>query len=213
MADDRYINGVNVPQWRKGRGDGTTLDPFRFGFFSTELETSIGAPADISATTDIGTFSLVSLLKRILASKLPDAVNSRIPVDPSYGTYGAPLLTVTSALATGAFFDTSRFGRVRLQVNNTGANPLNGFEISSFAHASGDAQVHLNTSAHFTSPTAGSIVRHCADLSGAPIDLTTLPAGGKAVMAIDLRDFFAMQLRLRATSTAGTTLQFYWGAA
>ena len=140
-------------------------------------------------------------------------MNSRVPVDSQYGTYGAPSLAITSLLSTGTFFDTSKFGRVRLQVNNTGANALSGFEISSLAHAAGDAQVHLNLSTHFTTPTAGSILRHCADLTGAAIDLTTLPAGGKAVMAFDLRDLFAMQFRVRATSTAGTSLQFYWGAA
>jgi hypothetical protein len=39
-----------------------------------------------------------------------------------------------------------------------------------------------------------------------------LPAAGNAVMAIDLRDFFASDIRIRATSTSGTNLQLLWGA-
>lgn len=173
---------------------------------------NIGAIADSAAASDFGGFSLIALFKRLLSVKLPDAVNGRIPIDGKLGVYGNPTLAITSTLSTGIIFDVSKFTRLRLQVNNTGANPLSGFEISTRSHVTGDFQVHLNTAAHFTTPASGSILRHCADLTGAAIDVTTLPASGKAVMAIDLRDFFASDIRIRATSTAGTNLQVLWGA-
>jgi hypothetical protein len=175
-------------------------------------DANLGAIADTSAASDFGGFSLIALVKRLLSVKLPDAVAGKIPTDNKFGTYGSPTLAVTTALSTGVVFDVAKFQRLRLQVNNTGVNPLNGFEISTRSHATGDFQVHLNLPIHYTSPAAGSIVRHCADLAGAAIDLTILPASGKAVMAIDLRDFFASDIRVRATSAAGTNIAILWGA-
>jgi hypothetical protein len=173
---------------------------------------NLGAIADTSAASDFGGFSLIALFKRLLSIKLPDSVAGKVPVDGKFGTYGNPTLAITAALSTGIIFDVSKFQRLRMQINNTGANALNGFEVSTRSHVTGDWQIHLNLAAHFTAPTAGSILRHCADLSGAAIDLTTLPASGKSVMAIDLRDFFASDIRVRAASTAGTNMQVLWGA-
>ena len=133
-------------------------------------------------------------------------------MDAKFGTYGNPTTAITAALSTGIIFDISKFQRLRIQVNNTGTNPLNGFEVSTRSHVTGDWQVHLNLAAHFTTPTAGSILRHCADLTGAAVDLTTLPASAKAVIAVDLRDFFASDIRVRATSVAGSNVQVLWGA-
>jgi hypothetical protein len=175
-------------------------------------DVNLGTIADTSAATDTGSFSLISLFKRLLTSKLPDVVAGKIPTDSKYATYGNPTLAVTAALGTGVIFDVAKFRRLRLQIKNTGTNPLNGLEVSTRSHATGDFQVHLNTTSHFTTPTTGSILRHSADLTGAAIDATTLPANGNAVMAIDLRDFFASDIRIRATSTAGTNLQIFWGA-
>lgn len=175
-------------------------------------DSNLGAIADTTATTDVGSFSLIALFKRLMLIKLPDSVGGRIPTDGKFGFYGAPTLSVTAALSTGVIFDISKFQRLRLQINNTGVNPINGLEISTRVQNTGDFQVHLNAAAHFTTPTPGGILRHCGDLAGAPIDLTTLPASGKAVMAIDFRDFFASDIRIRATSSAGTNLQVLWGA-
>jgi hypothetical protein len=173
---------------------------------------NLGTITDTSATSDAGSFSLISLFKRLLASKIPDAVAGKIPTDSKYATYGNPTLAVTAALGTGVIFDISKFQRLRVQIKNTGTNALNGLEISTRSHATGDFQVHLNIATHFITPTAGSILRHCGDLTGAAIDATTIPAGDSAVMAIDLRDFFASDIRIRATSTSGTNLQLLWGA-
>jgi hypothetical protein len=173
---------------------------------------NIGALADTTATSDVGAFSLIALIKRLLSAKIPDTVAGKIPTDGKFGTYANPTLAVTAALGTGVIFDISKFQRLRLQIKNTGANPLNGLEISTRSHVTGDFQIHMNVAAHFTAPTSGSILRHCADLSGVAIDATTLPAAGNAVMAIDLRDFFASDIRIRATSTSGTNLQLLWGA-
>jgi hypothetical protein len=213
MSEDKYINGDALPKLRSARGTGVTGDGFRFEFFSTELETVIGATNEVAATSDTGAFSLTRLFKRLLSVKLPDAVNGRIPV-VNNATYGNPTLAASSALgATAVSFDVSTFSRLRIQINNTGANPLNGFEISTKAHATGDPQVHLNAPTHFTAPAAGSILRHCGDLTGALADPTTLAAAGKVVLALDFRDFFASEIRIRATSVSGTALQIYWGAS
>ena len=212
MAEDAYINGANLPKQRDARGTGVAGDGYRFGFYSAELETVVGATSETAATSDTGVFSIVRLLKRLLSVKLPDAIGGRVPTI-SPGTYGAPVVAVTAALGVGTSVDVSTYRRVRIQINNTGANPLSGFEISSKANSTGDPQVHLNLPTHFTAPTAGSILRHCADLNGAAIDPTTLAAGSKVVMAFDLRDFFASEIRIRATSASGTNLQIYWGAA
>lgn len=173
---------------------------------------NIGAIADAAAGSDFGGFSLIALFKRLLSIKLPDAVAGKIPVDAKFGTYGNPTLAVTAALSTGIIFDVAKFQRLRIQINNTGANALNGLEISTRSHSSADFQVHLNTAAHYTSPASGSILRHCADLVGAAIDPTILPGSGKVIIAIDLRDFFASDIRIRATSAAATTLATFWGA-
>lgn len=175
-------------------------------------DTNLGAIGDSSAASDFGGFSLIALFKRLLSIKLPDSVAGKIPTDSKFGTYGNPTIAIVATLSTGIIFDISKYRRLRLQINNTGGNSLNGFEISTRSHITGDWQIHLNLAAHFTSPTAGSILRHCADLNGAAIDLTTLPASGGAVMAIDLRDFFASDIRIRATSPAGTNIAILWGA-
>lgn len=192
----------------KASGDGSNTNEF----VVEHADANVGARADSAATSDTGTFSLIALLKRLLSTKLPDAVSGRVPTDGSLTTYGNPTLAVPTSLSTAVIFDCSKFKRLRIQINNTGSNALNGFEISTRGHGSGDYQVHLNTSTHYTSPTAGGILKHCADLSGASASPTTLAAGGKVVMAIDLTQFFAETIRIRATSAAATNLQIYWGA-
>ncbi|HNN82043.1 MAG TPA: hypothetical protein PKL30_24385, partial [Leptospiraceae bacterium] len=47
---------------------------------NSSISTAIGSRSDASATSDSGTFSIVSLLKRLLG-KLPTLVSGRLPVD------------------------------------------------------------------------------------------------------------------------------------
>lgn len=208
MANLKARDGAGALIELDAIGDGQPATPF----VVTHRDLGVGLLTEPMGTSDIGAFSLIGLLKRVLSVKLPDVVAGRVPtIAPAI--YGAPTIALTAALGTGASIDVSAYQRVRIQINNTGANSLSGFEISTKAHTTGDPQVHLNLPAHFTAPTAGSILRHCADLNGAAIDPTILAAGGRMVMAIDLRDFFASEIRIRATSAAGTNLQVYWGAA
>lgn len=60
---------------------------------STAANAAVGAPSDAVATTDTGTFSLISLTKRVLG-KMPTLVSGRIPVDGSGVTQ--PVSGVTS---------------------------------------------------------------------------------------------------------------------
>ena len=50
----------------------------------SNIDTDIGAPADSAASTDTGSFSLISLFKRLLSTKLPDQPSGRIqsPLPP-----------------------------------------------------------------------------------------------------------------------------------
>lgn len=131
--------------------------------------------------------------------------------DGSSGT--SPTLAVTAALGAGTEIVVASFTRFALQVQNTGANALNAFEISTRNHASAGWIPRLNAAAHYTAPPSGSILRACADGNGAVIDVTTLAAGTIAALSFDLRDFYAQAIRIRASSAAGTTLQFYTGGS
>jgi hypothetical protein len=190
--------------------------------YTDGIEGAIGstnsALATISGYTD-GIETLIGTTNSSLTGingKLPTLTAlSRLPAEVTAPTYGNPSLTVAASVAvgssTGTFISTEQFKVFRLQVNNTGANALSAFEISTRCHASADMQVHLNAASHFTAPTANSIIRLSADLAGAAIDLTTLPASGKAIITFDFTNFFSETIRIRAASTSGTTLVFYWG--
>lgn len=62
MASIKYIDGSSQTRERAITGSGTTNDPDVFLFSSNEL----GAKADTAATSDTGSFSLISLFKRLL---------------------------------------------------------------------------------------------------------------------------------------------------
>ncbi|NBW17033.1 MAG: hypothetical protein EBR82_54560 [Caulobacteraceae bacterium] len=63
----------------------------------SNIDTDLGAQADASASSDTGTFSLISLVKRILGTKLPDQSSGRIPVTlASAGTNGSTAPTTAN---------------------------------------------------------------------------------------------------------------------
>lgn len=64
MASIKYIDGSSQTRERAITGSGTTNDPDVFLFSSNEL----GAKADTAATSDTGSFSLISLFKRLLTN-------------------------------------------------------------------------------------------------------------------------------------------------
>jgi hypothetical protein len=206
MANLVAKDGSGTTQYIGATGAGTDADPL----ILRRQDAGVGGPADAAATADTGTFSLVALLKRLLSAKLPDPISGRIPTDASLAVYGSPTLTATPALS-GPSFAIEKFTRLRLQVNN-GPAALTGFEISTRAHAGADWQVHLNTAGHYTSPAAGSILVHCANLGGTVIDPTSLAANGKVVLALNFTQFFAQEIRVRATSGSSSLVQLYWGA-
>lgn len=64
------------------------------------IDADIGAPGDAAATTDTGSFSLISLFKRLLSTKLPDQSSGRIPVTlASAGTNGSTAPTTANLYA------------------------------------------------------------------------------------------------------------------
>lgn len=103
MANQSYIGVSGTTLYRKATGTGTDVDPYITEF----NEPSIGETADAAATTDTGTFSLISLFKRLL-QKLPALESGRIPVALSGGggggteyADGATAATPTGTVAMG----------------------------------------------------------------------------------------------------------------
>lgn len=66
----------------------------------SNIDTDLGALADSAASTDTGSFSLISLFKRLLSTKLPDQSSGRIPVTlASAGTNGSTTPTTANLYA------------------------------------------------------------------------------------------------------------------
>ena len=66
----------------------------------SNIDTDLGALADSAASTDTGSFSLISLFKRLLSTKLPDQSSGRIPVTlASAGTTGSTAPTTANLYA------------------------------------------------------------------------------------------------------------------
>jgi hypothetical protein len=212
LASVSYIAGDNTTRQRDlVSGDGSLANP---DVVRSEDPTMQGIGTVIS-----GNVVDIETIVAAISSRLPTAlVTGRLPVDSLYQaiTGATPNLTVTGGVAltasTGVFIATANFTRFRVQINNIGANALTGLEISTRAHASADMQVHLNASAHYTAPPANSILRLSGDTLGAATDPTLLAGStGKVILAFDFTNFFAETLRIRASATTTTTLQFFWG--
>lgn len=73
----------------------------------SNIDTDLGAPADSAASTDTGSFSLISLFKRLLSTKLPNSSGGRVPVDGS-GVTQPVSGTITSNAGTGTFTTSDR---------------------------------------------------------------------------------------------------------
>lgn len=67
----------------------------------TNLDNNIGAKANTAATTDTGTFSLISLFKRLL-TKFSSDVNNRILVHPTNVPAATNLTTTANRITTNA---------------------------------------------------------------------------------------------------------------
>jgi len=207
MPADKYVNGDGLPFLREYELPVDEATGRRFRFSDPVTQDRVGALTETPLSIPTTSGSLSGVLRGLWSNFL-DRVPGFQPV------YGAPAnLAVTATLSTGTFITVDKYTRYRIQVKNAGANPLNAFEISTRSHASGDMVIHLNAAAHFTAPASGSILRASSDLSGAAIDPTTLAAGASIVMAFDFRDFFAESIRIRASSTSSTSLQYFWGAS
>ena len=96
----------------------------------SNIDTDIGALADSAASTDTGSFSLISLFKRLLSTKLPDQSSGRIPVTlASAGTTGSTAPTNANLVGgtdgtnlRGIRTDTS--GRVSTQIFDSSGTAL-----------------------------------------------------------------------------------------
>lgn len=66
----------------------------------SNIDTDLGALADSAASNDTGSFSLISLFKRLLSTKLPEQSSGRIPVTlASAGTTGSTAPTTANLYA------------------------------------------------------------------------------------------------------------------
>ncbi|BAY64995.1 hypothetical protein NIES22_50960 [Calothrix brevissima NIES-22] len=66
-----------------GSGDASATNQLTQIDKLTNIDTDLGSAGDSAATSDTGSFSIISLIKRILSTKLPNLVSNRIPVDGS----------------------------------------------------------------------------------------------------------------------------------
>lgn len=216
MPNVPYIAGDNTTRQRDlVSGDGSIANP--------DVVRSEDPTLQAIATTIRNDVIDVEALIAVISARLPAAlITGRFAVDSIYqATQGtAPNLTVTGGQAitasVGTFITTRNFTRFRVQINNIGAAALTGLEISTRCHADplADFQTHLNASAHYTAPSASSILRLSGDTLGAAIDPTVLAATtGKVILAFDFTNFFAESIRIRASAAAATTLQFFWGGS
>ncbi len=215
MASVPYIDGGNTPRQRDlVSGDGTLANPDVFRSEDPVLQSI--------ATTISGNVIDIESLVTAISGRLPAAlISGRFPVDapviaPAYSPATPPTLAVAAGVAitssVGAFFNTAGMRVFRIQIDNTGASALNGFEISTRCHANADMQAHLSSAADFTAPPTNSILRHSGDTLGANVSPTTLAATtGKIILTFDFTNFFAESLRIRASAAPATTLRFFHG--
>jgi len=213
MPSVPYIAGDNTTRQRDlVSGSGTLADP--------DVTRNEDPTLQAIAATINGNVVDIETLVAAISSRLPSAlINNRFPVDtpaPSYSAATPPTLAVAAGVAiassVGAFFPTAGLRVFRIQINNTGASALNGFEVSTRCHANADMQIHLSDATDYTAPPANSILRHSGDTLGANISPTTLVATtGKIILTFNLTNFFAESLRIRASAAAATTLQFLHG--
>ncbi|MEI8251259.1 MAG: hypothetical protein WCF98_08845, partial [Synechococcus sp. ELA057] len=163
------------------------------------LDVDLGAQADAAATTDTGTFSVVSLVKRglqnwtTLLSRIPSLVSGRIPVDGSGVTQpvsGSVSITGTAAVS-GPLTD-AQLRATAVPVSGTfwqATQPVSGTVTA-------NAGTNLNTSA-LALETGGNL----ATLTG------RVPAQGQALMAASLPVAIASnQSALAVNSTPAAAL-------
>ena len=115
-------NGFPIRPMQDGSGNSIPL-----AISGTVTAVDLGAKADAVATTDTGTFSVISLIKRglqnwtSLLAKIPTLVSGRIPVDGSGVTQPVSIASVPSHAVTGPLTDTQlRATAVTSSVNNAG---------------------------------------------------------------------------------------------
>ena len=94
LADGVAITAASLPL---PTGAATSANQTTANTSLANIDTDLGAQADASASSDTGTFSLISLVKRILGTKLPDQSSGRIPVTlASAGTNGSTAPTTAN---------------------------------------------------------------------------------------------------------------------
>lgn len=97
---DSAGNAASIGGGTGGAGDASAANQLTEIAKLTNIDTDIGSVGDSAATSDTGSFSLISLIKRILSTKLPNLVSNRIPVDGSGVTQ--PISASALPLPTGA---------------------------------------------------------------------------------------------------------------
>lgn len=80
---DSAGNAASIGGGSGGGGDASAANQLTQIDKLTNIDTDLGSAADSAATSDTGSFSIISLIKRVLSTKLPNLVSNRIPVDGS----------------------------------------------------------------------------------------------------------------------------------
>lgn len=97
LADGIPVSAASLPL---PAGAATSANQTTANTTLSNIDTDLGALADSAASTDTGSFSLISLFKRLLSTKLPDQSSGRIPVTlASAGTTGSTTPTTANLYA------------------------------------------------------------------------------------------------------------------
>lgn len=99
MADGVAVSAASLPL---PSGAATSANQTTANTSLSNIDTDLGALADSAASSDTGSFSLISLFKRLLSTKLPNSSGGRVPVDGS-GVTQPVSGTVTANAGTGSF--------------------------------------------------------------------------------------------------------------
>ncbi|BAY23703.1 hypothetical protein NIES2100_34950 [Calothrix sp. NIES-2100] len=119
-------NGNAASSGPGGGGDASATNQLTQIDKLNNIDTDLGSAGDSAATSDTGSFSIISLIKRVLSTKLPNLVSNRIPVDgsgvtqPISGTvaFSNTSIQVSNFPSTQPISGTVAFSNTSIQVSN-----------------------------------------------------------------------------------------------
>lgn len=227
MANQSYIGVSGTTLYRKATGTGTDVDPYITEF----NEPSIGETADAAATTDAGTFSLISLFKRLLgrwttfltdfgtiadASSATGTLMARVRfIAANTGGSGAVTsselaTTNTASVGTGltTVLDVSTAGwhYLSIKIKNTGAVALSDFQTQGFYSSLAANDFALLAAASITNSYGSGMAKQSNNALIPVVDSFNLPTmGATSDGQLEINCTRYQRIRLQARTASSTT--------